>query len=144
MSGSPSLPIERVWMRPGSPFLAARAGSTTIFGMSGNPAACFVQFHVLALPVIRKSLGMDAPLFADHAVLAEPIRLKPVKHVRFHRATASLSKSQLSVLPQAGQSSGLVTGLSNVNAIIRLDKQVYERGEHVPVLLTKTANGRLF
>lgn len=143
ISGTSSLPIERVWMRPGSPFLGARAGSTTIFGMSGNPAACFVQFHVLALPAIRTSLGMDTSLFADLAVLAQPIRLKPVKHVRFHRATASLSGSEFCVLPQAGQSSGLVTGLASVNAIIRLDKQVYERGEQVRVLITNTANGRL-
>lgn len=144
LCGTEQLPIERVWMRPGSPFLAGRAGRTTVFGLSGNPAACFVQFHVLVLPAIRRSLGIDAAMFAQEAVLTQSIRLKPIKHVRFYRATAGVDGVQVRVEPQVGQSSGLVTGLACVNAIIRLDEQVYEAGDIVPIQLTRTTTGRLF
>lgn len=130
--------LTRVWMRPGAPFLAARSGKTTIFGMSGNPAACFVQFHVLALPAIKHSMGYpQRSAFPFTASLAQPLTLKPVKHVRFHRAVASFDGTRLVVSSETKQSSGSLTGLTFVNAIMRLDQSQYPAGKEVPLLFTR-------
>ncbi|WAH38475.1 molybdopterin molybdotransferase MoeA [Alicyclobacillus dauci] len=137
IAGVDQLPVERVWMRPGSPFIAARAHGTTIFGMSGNPAACFVQFHVLALHAIRRTLGHPSDTFPLSAILSRDLAIKPVKHVRFHRGRARLDGTTLVVEPQLNQSSGILSGLSSVNAIIRLDQSTYQKGETVPLLFTR-------
>lgn len=132
------LALTRVWMRPGAPFIGARAGNTTIFGMSGNPAACFIQFHVLALPAIRRSMGDEGTnAFPHTAALTEELALKPVKHVRFYRAVAKFNGANLAVFAQSKQSSGSLMGLASANAVIRLDESHYHKGDFVPVLFTR-------
>jgi molybdopterin molybdotransferase len=136
VSNQDQLPLNRVWMRPGSPFVATKIGSTTIYGMSGNPAACFVQFHVLAIQAIRWSMGYSSAPFAFTGTLGQQITVKPVKHIRFYRATARLEQGTLMVYPEGSQSSGMITGLPSVNAIIRLDDHTYQEGCVVPVQFT--------
>jgi molybdopterin molybdotransferase len=54
--------VERMFHRwgvkPGGPLWAGKRGSTLVFGLPGNPAASFVGFEVLVVPVIRARLGM--------------------------------------------------------------------------------------
>lgn len=45
-------------MKPGSPLLAARKGEQMIICLSGNPAAALVTFDLVAVPVIKKLMGL--------------------------------------------------------------------------------------
>lgn len=135
ITGSASLNVERVLMRPGSPYVATHVGDTTIFGLSGNPAACFVQFHVLAKHAVQWTLGQSRAPFSITVELSENISVKPVKHVRFYRASVRCEMGRFVAYPQFRQSSGILSGLPSVNAIIRLDKSLYQKGEHVPAIL---------
>lgn len=47
----------RVAIKPGKPFLFARAGHCAVFGLPGNPVSAFVTFHRFVLPALRKMIG---------------------------------------------------------------------------------------
>ncbi|GMA56231.1 molybdopterin molybdenumtransferase MoeA [Alicyclobacillus sacchari] len=137
VAGEHPIAMSRVWMRPGSPLIVRRIGTTNVFAMSGNPAACFVQFHSLVLPAIRRMMGdLAAHPFPYRTTLAE-LRLKPLKHVRVHRATANWQGGVLTAVAQAQQSSGSISGLASTNALIRLDEDRYGAGDTVPILFTR-------
>lgn len=130
--------LSRIWMRPGAPFVARRVRRTSIFALSGNPAACFVQLHALVLPAVRRTMGRQpATPFPHIAKLADDVHLKPVKHVRLLRSTALMDGSTLIVRPLEKQSSGSVTGLAHANTIIRLDESTHAQGTPVPILFTR-------
>lgn len=139
VAGDAQLPIERVWMRPGSPFVATRIAKTTVFALSGNPAACFVQFHALSRHAVEWTLGRSPQAFSAKAVLAKDIVVKPVKHTRLYRATVRLEHSQLIAYPQAKQSSGSITGLSSTNALIRLHDHHHLARDVVAVQFTASS-----
>lgn len=130
---TPSVPIEKIWMRPGSPFIAAVMDKTVIFGLSGNPGAAYTQFEMLVRPAIRASLGFERPLFTISAKLCSPLTLPPIKHTRILRAKAVMRESEIWVDTDFSQSPGLILSLASANCLIRLDKSNYSRGEHVPV-----------
>ncbi|EJY56350.1 molybdenum cofactor synthesis domain-containing protein [Alicyclobacillus hesperidum URH17-3-68] len=136
--GDLPIAVSRIWMRPGSPLVVRRIDTTNVFAMSGNPAACFVQFHSLILPAIRRMMGdYSACPFPYRARLMEPIRLKPLKHVRLHRAIASWQDGILTAKAQVQQSSGSISGLASTNALIRLDEDQYVPGDTVPLSFTR-------
>lgn len=127
----------KVQMRPGSPFRFAARSDTLFFGISGNPAACFVNMQLFVLPALRKMVGerrLTAPL--TNAKLVNASAITPIKQTRFLRATAFISGGQLLVSMASGQSSGMIGSLVGANCLIRLDggKRLAE-GSDVPVML---------
>jgi molybdopterin molybdotransferase len=131
----------KVLMRPGSPFRYAMRGKIPFFGISGNPAASFVNSQLFVLPALRKMSGQnDNKLLSviSRATLAtaQPLMLNAVKQTRFLRATAFLQEGMLYVTTAEGQSSGMIGSLVNANCLIRLDGGVTaDVGEQLPVLL---------
>jgi molybdopterin molybdotransferase len=49
--------IWRVAIKPGKPFLFAKAGACIVFGLPGNPVSVFVTFLQFVLPAILKMMG---------------------------------------------------------------------------------------
>lgn len=47
-----------VKMKPGSPMVAAKKDHKLLIGLSGNPAAAFITFELLVVPVIKKMMGL--------------------------------------------------------------------------------------
>ena len=45
-------------VKPGGPLWAGKRGRTLVFGLPGNPAATFVGFEVLVVPVLRARAGL--------------------------------------------------------------------------------------
>jgi molybdopterin molybdotransferase len=131
----------KVLIRPGSPFRYAKRGTIPFFGISGNPAACFVNSQLFVLPALRKMSGQnDKNLLPtiSRATLAsaQPLMLNAVKQTRFLRATAFLQEGMLYVTTAEGQSSGMIGSLVNANCLIRLDGgETADVGEQLPVLL---------
>ncbi len=125
--------LEKVWMRPGTPLLAGLWGETVVFALSGNPAACLIQFEVLVRPVIRRSLGwLDTPFPASGA-LTRPLNLKPVKHTRVLRARGWIESGRVWVDTATSQSPGVLSSLADANCLVRVDDVSCPPGTVVPL-----------
>jgi len=127
------LDIEKVWMRPGSPFVLGRVQQAVVFGLSGNPAASFIQYETLVRPAIRMSMGWLDTGFTSSAKLTTDVVLKPIKHIRILRATAYIEAAVVWVDTQMSQSPGLLSGLTIANCLVKMDESSYKRGDVVPV-----------
>ncbi|GMA62143.1 molybdopterin molybdotransferase MoeA [Alicyclobacillus fastidiosus] len=127
------LVLERVLMRPGAPLVGTRLNQSTIFAMSGNPAACLIQFELFVRPTIRKTLGWEVQQFPDTGKLQTAIRLKPMKLVRILRAKAVIRHGEVWVDTGMAQSPGVVSGFAIANCLVRLDENEVEPGTVVPL-----------
>ncbi|MEA1959884.1 MAG: gephyrin-like molybdotransferase Glp [Bacillota bacterium] len=54
--------FDRIAIRPGSAMVAGRVMDQFVIGLSGNPAAAFIVFDLLTVPLLRKMMGQDQPL----------------------------------------------------------------------------------
>lgn len=127
------LMTEKVWMRPGSPFVSAQFGNSVIFGLSGNPAACCVQFETLVRPFVRLSMGWPDEPFPQTGKLLRPLSRKPVKHISIYRAKAIIREGEVCVDADLAQSSGVISSFGESNCLIRIDGTVLEAGVVVPL-----------
>ncbi|QGQ94495.1 molybdopterin molybdenumtransferase MoeA [Paenibacillus psychroresistens] len=131
----------KILIKPGSPFRYAMRGKIPFFGISGNPAASFVNSQLFVLPALRKLSGQSVanllpPMSQAKLATAQPLMLSAVKQTRFLRATAYLQEGILNVTTAEGQSSGMIGSLVHANCLIRLDGGVIANvGETLPVLL---------
>ncbi len=132
-----SLDIEKVLMRPGSPFVVSQIGECTTFALSGNPAASFIQFETLVRPAIRATLGAIDRGFPYLAKLSHPIQLKQIKHTRFLRGVAQLIDGGVVVDTSMAQSPGVMSGFAHANCLVRLDDSAYLEGAMLPIRLFK-------
>lgn len=127
------LALQKVLMRPGSPFVLTTIGSTTVFALSGNPAAGFVQFECFVRPTVRASLGYQLPIFPASGKLRHALELKPIKHVRIFRAKATVEDGVIWIDTDMAQSSGVVSSFAYANCLVRLDESSLPAGAVVPL-----------
>lgn len=125
--------VEKVLMRPGSPFLIARMQKATVFAMSGNPAACFAQFASFVRPTIRRSLGLPDGAFPASGRLVHDVTFKSIKHVRILRAKANIVDGMVQVDVRLAQSPGVISSFIEANCLIRLDEDDLPAGTVVPL-----------
>ncbi|GMA51988.1 hypothetical protein GCM10025857_33450 [Alicyclobacillus contaminans] len=125
--------MEKVWMRPGTPFVAASLGNTPVFGLSGNPAACSIQAEVLVRAFFDGCCGRAPNPFPWTGILKDDIVLSPVKHTRVLRARALSANGQLLVDASLAQSPGVLRSLVSANCLIRVPGGGAERGSEVPL-----------
>ncbi|PRO64220.1 gephyrin-like molybdotransferase Glp [Alkalicoccus urumqiensis] len=127
--------FNKIAMRPGSVTSAAVIGKKVLFGLSGNPSACFVGFELFAGPWIRASQGDEAPyLQKGRAVLGEDFS-KPNPFTRFIRGTFHDSGSTVCV-PAGMDKSQAVTTLAHTSILIVLPggTRGYQKGDEVDIL----------
>lgn len=111
--------FNKVGMRPGSVTTVAHVEGRLLFGLSGNPSACFVGtelfvgtymktlFGQTERPVILAELGFDFP--------------KPNPFDRFVRGHVTIDATgQTVVHPSGKDKSGIVSSLATCNALIHL------------------------
>ncbi len=127
------LHVEKVWLRPGSPFLAATLGNCAVFALSGSPAACLIQFETLVRAWFEASFGRTAPPFPHTGQLIEDLELKPVKHTRVLRAKAVIQNGVVLVDTGLSQSTGVLSSLAKSNCLIRVDDCPVKSGTVVPL-----------
>lgn len=78
--------FHRVAIQPGKPVLFGRRDRTLVLGMPGNPVSCYVLFHALARPLIRKMQGARDPgPKLLRATLRQAVRRNP-KRLMFRQA----------------------------------------------------------
>ncbi|MCY8533563.1 molybdopterin molybdotransferase MoeA [Bacillus vallismortis] len=135
--------FNKVAMRPGSVTTVAHANDTLLFGLSGNPSACYVGFELFVKPMIQIWLLNEKP----HSICAEAVLTKdfpkPNPFTRFVRAFVYHQEGQLLAEPVGLDKSSSVTSLAEANAFIILPggTRGYESGRTVQVLLIREENG---
>ncbi|MET3504726.1 molybdopterin molybdotransferase [Halalkalibacter oceani] len=138
-----SVLFNKVGMRPGSVTTAATVGEKLIFGLSGNPSACYVGFELFVRPMIRKALLADKlHLRKVQAVLGTDFP-KPNPFMRFVRARLSHQAEKLFAAPSGKDKSGIVSSLGETDCFIVLPSGTrgYEKGMVVDVLLLEDDEG---
>lgn len=108
----------RVAMKPGKPVVLSRLRDRVIFGLPGNPASCFVSFHIFVAPALRKAMGQEVGIFPAtvRTRIAKPIRSAPDRRV-YARVRVEARDGVLMATPLATQSSGALTSMAGANGL---------------------------
>lgn len=135
--------FNKVAMRPGSVTTVAEVNGKLLFGLSGNPSACYVGFELFVRPIVRTFLYNERPhLQKIKAVLGKDF-LKPNPFTRFVRGQLTFSDGKISVSPVGLDKSNVVTSLADANVFIVLPggSRGYQMGDMVDVLLIEDQTG---
>ncbi|SLK41273.1 molybdopterin biosynthesis protein MoeA [Mycobacteroides abscessus subsp. abscessus] len=136
--------FNKVAMRPGSVTTVAHLDGKLLYGLSGNPSACYVGFEIFTKPIIRRYLFSSKPhLQSAPAILGEDF-LTGNAFTRFFRSTVSReADGLLHTIPSGVDKSNIVTSLAFANALTMLPNNStgYKKGEKVEVLLLEEETG---
>lgn len=131
--------FNKVAMRPGSVTTVAVANGRYLFGLSGNPSACFTGFELFVRPALLKMMNAKK-LFMPHttALLAEDFT-KANPFTRFVRAIYDGE----TVRPAGFNKSNAVSSIARGNALIVLPggTRGFVTGDCVDVLLLGVEEG---
>ncbi|WP_432363434.1 molybdopterin molybdotransferase MoeA [Sporosarcina sp. UB5] len=135
--------FNKVAMRPGSVTTVAVLGDKYLFGLSGNPSACFTGFELFTRPVILKMMGGTAP-YMPHmtATLGEDFT-KPNPFTRFIRATWHMTVEGVVAVPAGFNKSNAVSSIARGNCLIVLPSGTrgFTEGDKVDILLVGSEQG---
>lgn len=132
--------FNKVAMRPGSVTTVAVKDGTLLYGLSGNPSACYVGFELFAYPVIQSFLGREKPYHPSiQAVLGEDFK-KPNPFARFVRGFLAYEEGRVLVYPAGVDKSAVVTSLAHTNVLIVLKggTRGYQKGDTVQAILLES------
>lgn len=135
--------FNKVAMRPGSVTTVAVLRDKFLFGLSGNPSACFTGFELFARPALLSMMGSTAP-YLPHlkARLAEDFT-KPNPFTRFIRAVWKMTENGITAAPAGFNKSNAVTSIARGNCLIVLPSGTrgYAKGDEVDLLLIGAEQG---
>lgn len=135
--------FNKIAMRPGSVTTVAQKDGQLLFGLSGNPSACYVGFELFTRPIIRSAFGSSKPhLRKEKALLGEDFK-KANPFTRFVRSTVSFTNGQLVATPSGFNKSSAVSSLAAADSFIVLPggSRGYEKDMLVDVLLLDDLQG---
>lgn len=128
--------FDRISLRPGKAITFGMLRGKPFLGLSGNPAAAYVGFEMLARPAIRKMLGFSE--------LERPVQLARVTHDvskkqerRFYnraRVARDDRTGELLVTEAKSQNSALLGTLHHANCLLMVPDGLvgYHEGDIVP------------
>ncbi|WP_232697986.1 molybdopterin molybdotransferase MoeA [Brevibacillus daliensis] len=128
--------FNRISMRPGSPTSAAYLEQTLLFGLSGNPGACFVGFELLVGPVIRMMLGATKPVVQTITASLEQDYPKGSPHPRYERGKLAVTNGIVSVKAAGVNKSSYMLSIQDADCLILLPsgKTGVKQGDQVEVI----------
>lgn len=136
--------FNKVAMRPGSVTTVAAIGDKLLFGLSGNPSACYVGFELFTRPIIQSLLFNEKPyLKRIQATLnAEFPKANPFS--RFVRSYLAYEKGSVMVELAGMDKSNVVTSLAHTTCLMYLPggTEGYTVGSTVEVLLINDTEGQ--
>jgi molybdopterin molybdotransferase len=135
--------FNKVGMRPGSVTTVAQLEGKLLFGLSGNPSACYVGFELFVRPIMRKMLfAYDPHLRKEQAVLEVDFP-KANPFMRFVRSHLYVEKGQLKVVPSGLDKSNIVMSLAGANSLMILPggTRGFTKGTVVETLLLEDHTG---
>ncbi|TCI52891.1 molybdopterin molybdenumtransferase MoeA [Exiguobacterium sp. SH1S21] len=114
-----SVLFNKVGMRPGSVTTVANVEGRLLFGLSGNPSACFVGTELFVGTYMKTLYGQ-----AERTVVQAELGVdfsKPNPFDRFVRAHVTIDSTGRAVVHPSGKDkSGIVSSLASCNALIHL------------------------
>ncbi|MFC4320684.1 molybdopterin molybdotransferase MoeA [Litchfieldia salsa] len=135
--------FNKIAMRPGSVTTVAQLGGKLLFGLSGNPSACYVGFELYVRPIIRKALFSPNPhLVKVIAELGEDFK-KPNPFTRFVRSRLAFHEGKVMVSPSGVDKSNIVSSIATANALMVLPggTRGYQKGDMVDIFLLEEQEG---
>ncbi|MEH7235493.1 molybdopterin molybdotransferase MoeA [Bacillus sp. JJ1562] len=138
--------FNKIAMRPGSVTTVAQLNGKLLFGLSGNPSACYVGFELLVRPVVRTRLFSNCPHLLKMKAELNADFPKPNPFTRFVRSKLSFSEGKLVVAPSGLDKSNVVTSLAGANAFMVLPggTRGFAKGDEVDVLYLEDQEGSIW
>ena len=135
--------FNKVAMRPGSVTTVAVLGNKILFGLSGNPSACFTGFELFTRPAILQMMGAENPYIPSMKAMLGEDFLKPNPFTRFVRAVWEMTEEGPVASPAGFNSSSAVSSIARGNCIIVLPSGTrgYAKGTEVDVLMLGVEQG---
>lgn len=135
--------FDKVMMRPGSVTTVAVLGDKLLFGLSGNPSACFTGFELFARPALLTMMGSTTPYVPQMKAMLGEDFTKANPFTRFVRAIWSLEDGKVLAVPAGFNKSNAVSSIARGNCIIVLPSgsEGYTKGMTVDVLLLGEEQG---
>ena len=135
--------FNKVAMRPGSVTTVAVHNGKILFGLSGNPSACYVGFELFARPIIRRLLFSEKPHLRKEKAQLEVDFPKANPFTRFVRSNTFIQEGKLKVTPSGLDKSNIIMSLSGANSLMILPggTRGYTAGSIVEVLLLEDQIG---
>ena len=122
--------FDRISMRPGKAITFGLLGGKPYLGLSGNPAAAYVGFEMLARPAIRKMRGFaEGARPVQQATLTHGVKKR--QHRRFFDRATVLRDSEtgeLLVTEAKTQNSALLGTMQRAHCLLRIDQGGRRRG----------------
>ncbi|MGO2077851.1 MAG: molybdopterin molybdotransferase MoeA, partial [Staphylococcus equorum] len=132
--------FNKIAMRPGSVTTVAVAEGKYLFGLSGNPSACFTGFELYVKPAVQHMMHANAlyPQVVQATLMEDFTKANPF--TRFIRATVTFNGKEMTAVPSGFNKSGAVVAIAHSNAMIMLPggTRGYKKGYTVNVILTES------
>ncbi|WP_270182043.1 molybdopterin molybdotransferase MoeA [Alkalihalobacillus sp. CinArs1] len=128
--------FNKVGMRPGSVTTVAEWNGKILFGLSGNPSACFVGFELFVRPILKRALLSNTPYRLRSKAVLQKDFPKPNPFTRFVRSKTEEVEGTVHVKPTGLDKSGSVTSLAEANALTVLPggTRGFKAGDVVEIL----------
>lgn len=129
--------FNKVAMRPGSVTTVAQHNGKLLFGLSGNPSACYVGFELFARPILRRMLFSEQPHLRKEKALLEADFPKANPFTRFVRSSTFFEDGRLKATPSGLDKSNIIMSLAGANSLMILPggTRGFTKGTEVEVLL---------
>ena len=136
--------FNKIAMRPGSVTTVATLGDKFLFGLSGNPSACYVGFELFTRPIVQTMLFNDQPYMKRiKATLAEDYPKKN-PFTRFVRSYITYENGKVYVKLAGMDKSNVVSSLAHSTSLLVIPGGTDEfmAGSEVDVLLIEDHEGQ--
>ena len=136
--------FNKVAMRPGSVTTVATIGDKLLFGLSGNPSACYVGFELFTRPIIQTLLFNKKPYMKRaKAFLAEDYP-KDNPFTRFIRSYTMYKDGNIYVKLAGMDKSNVVSSLAHSTCLMVLHRGTSRltAGSEVDILLIEDYEGQ--
>ncbi|WP_226035894.1 molybdopterin molybdotransferase MoeA [Aquibacillus saliphilus] len=138
--------FNKVGMRPGSVTTIAEKDGKLLFGLSGNPSACYVGFELFTRPIIRTFLHSTQPFSKKETAVLGADFTKPNPFDRFVRGNLTFEEGKLIATPAGLDKSSVVSslGLANVLIVLPGGTRGYQKGMNVKIIFLEDQDGTTF
>ncbi|WP_416151285.1 gephyrin-like molybdotransferase Glp [Salipaludibacillus sp. HK11] len=129
--------FNKIAMRPGSVTTVAEKDGKLLYGLSGNPSACFVGFELYARPWIQAFLQSPKPHLKIVRGMLTADFPKPNPFTRFIRSKVVYENGKILASPLGMDKSQVVTSLAYTDALVAVPggTRGYKAGDDVDIIL---------
>jgi len=110
--------FNKIRMRPGSPTTVGLWNNKLLFGLSGNPSACFVGFELFVRPLLHAMQREVTPIACEHSAFLAEDYMKVNAYTRYVRGRWYSENARLYALPVGLDKSSAMVTLKDANCLI--------------------------